>query len=132
MTIVDSSVWVDYLRGTSTPQTDWLNDRLVQRVIGITDLILCEVSQGIREETQFSKTRNRLFTLPLFSNGGRDLTLAAVANYRTLRARGWTVKTIDCLIATLCIVNGHRLLHNDHDYDVFEKELGLAVVHPDR
>ena len=67
----------------------------------------------------------------LFANGGRDLTLAAVAHYRTLRARGYTVKTVDCLIATFCLVNGHPLLHNDRDYDVFERELGLAMVHPD-
>ena len=131
MTIADSSVWVDYLRGTSTLQTDWLDVRLVGHLIGITDLILCEVLQGIREEAQFTRTRDKLHELPLFSNGGRELTLAAVANYRVLRARGYTVKTIDCLIATFCISHGHTLLHNDRDYDVFERELGLAVVHPD-
>ena len=75
--------------------------------------------------------RDKLSSLQLFINGGRDVTLAAVANYRTLRARGYTVKTVDCLIATLCISAGHTLLHNDRDYDVFEKELGLAVVHPE-
>ena len=131
MTIVDSSVWVDYLRGTPTPETDWLDARLLQHLVGTTDLILCEVLQGIRDEAQFTKTRDKLFTLSSFANGGRELTLAAVANYRTLRARGYTVKTVDCLIATFCIVNGHTILHNDRDYDVFEKELALVVIHPE-
>jgi hypothetical protein len=36
-------------------------------------------------------------------------------------------KTIDSLIATYCIENGHDLLHNDSDFDGYEKHLGLRV-----
>jgi len=36
--------------------------------------------------------------------------------------------TIDCLIATFCILEGHRLLHRDRDFDSFEEHLGLIVV----
>jgi predicted nucleic acid-binding protein len=130
MVIVDSSVWVDYLRGASTPQVEWLDHRLPVQPLAITDIILCEVLQGIRDDVKFVKTRDELLKLHLFSNGGQAIALAAAANYRTLRARGRTVKTIDCLIATFCVLNGHSLLHNDRDYDVFVKELGLAVVQP--
>ena len=37
---------------------------------------------------------------------------------------------IDCLIATYCIREGYSLLHNDRDYDPFERYLGLKVIHP--
>jgi predicted nucleic acid-binding protein len=48
-----------------------------------------------------------------------------------LRARGLTVrKTIDCLIATFCILDGHALLHNDRNFDPFEEALALRVIHP--
>jgi predicted nucleic acid-binding protein len=130
MVIVDSSVWVDYLRGASTPQTEWLDQNLTVRPMGITDLILCEVLQGIRDDRQFTKTHDALLKLHLFSTGGGEIALAAVKNYRTLRSRGRTVKTIDCLIATFCLERGHALLHGDRDYDVFEAELGLEIVHP--
>jgi hypothetical protein len=50
-------------------------------------------------------------------------------NYRTLRARGITIRsTIDCLIATFCIEERHELLHCDSDFDSFKEHLGLAVV----
>jgi predicted nucleic acid-binding protein len=39
-------------------------------------------------------------------------------------------KTVDCLIATLCLLQGHRLLHNDRDFDPFETVLGREVVRP--
>ena len=131
MVIIDSSVWVDYLRGTPTSQVQWLDERITVTQFAVTDLILCEVLQGIRTEAQFIKTRDELLKLRLFRNGGQDVALASAANYRALKARGRTVKTIDCLIATFCVLNDHSLLHNDRDYDVFVKELGLAVVSPD-
>jgi len=39
-------------------------------------------------------------------------------------------KTIDCLIATLCMREQHSLLHRDRDFDPFEKSLDLSVIHP--
>ena len=60
-----------------------------------------------------------------------ELALQSALNYRTLRREGVTVrKTIDSLIATFCIENEHDLLHNDSDFDGYEKHLGLRVVHP--
>jgi predicted nucleic acid-binding protein len=131
MTIVDSTVWIDYLGGIRNPHTDWLDRELDRQRLGLTDLILCEVLQGIREDTTFKQVRRTLAQFELIETGGEDLAIASAQNYRTLRARGLTVrKTIDCLIATTCITHGHALLHNDRDFDPFEKHLGLRVIHP--
>ena len=57
--------------------------------------------------------------------------MAAARNSRFLRAKGRTVRrTIDTLIATFCLLEGHALLHNDRAYDPFEEVLGLAVIRP--
>jgi hypothetical protein len=59
----------------------------------------------------------------------RDVAVAAARNYRNLRERGLTPRsTIDTIIATFCIINGHELLHDDRDFDSFEKHLGLKVM----
>jgi predicted nucleic acid-binding protein len=93
-------------------------------------LILCEVLQGIRDAGEFRRIRDQLLTFDVFQTGGAESAIAAAANYRTLRQRGYTVrKTIDCWIATFCLLTGNQLLHRDRDFDQFEKELGLAVVH---
>ncbi|MFZ0541009.1 MAG: PIN domain nuclease [Candidatus Sulfotelmatobacter sp.] len=130
MVIVDTTVWIDYLRGTENPETRWLDRELQQQRLGLTDLILCEVLQGIRDQNAFSRVRTDLLKFQVFQTGGRDLAVAAAQNYRDLRARGYTVrKTIDCLIATFCLQAKHELLHRDHDFDPFEAVLGLQVVH---
>jgi predicted nucleic acid-binding protein len=130
MVIVDTTVWIDYLRGAENPETNWLDANLTQQRLGLTDLILCEVLQGIRDEVEFGRVRGDLLRFQIFRTGGSELAVAAAQNYRGLRQRGYTVrKTIDCLIATFCLQAKHELLHRDHDFDCFEKVLGLRVVH---
>jgi predicted nucleic acid-binding protein len=128
--IVDTTVLIDYLRGSENPETLWLDRELQRQRLGLTDLILCEVLQGIREQSAFARVRADLLKFQVFETGGRGLAIAAAQNYRDLRQRGYTVhKTIDCLIATFCLQARHELLHRDHDFNCFEKVLGLQVVH---
>jgi predicted nucleic acid-binding protein len=131
MVIVDTTVWTDYLRGIDNKETLWLERELTKQRLALTDLILCEVLQGIREPTDFLRVREELLKFHLFETGGKDLAIAAAQNYRSLRALGHTVRrTIDCLIATFCLQAGHELLHRDRDFDCFEEALGLRVVRP--
>lgn len=131
MVVIDSTVWIDYLRGASNTETVWLDRELSRQRLGLTDLILCEVLQGIKNENFFVQTRDELLKFHIFESGSKDLAIAAALNYRKLRQLSYTVrKAIDCLIATFCIEAGHELLHRDRDFDIFEKELGLKVVHP--
>jgi hypothetical protein len=127
--IVDSSVLIDYLADRRTPETDWLEQNLGLRPIGITLLILTEVLQGIRGDRQFDGTLEVLDGLSVFEAGGRELAVQSARNYRTLRQHGITIRsTIDCLTATFCIAEGFELLHNDRDFDPFEQLLHLDVV----
>ncbi len=130
MVIVDTTVWIDYLGGIPNAQTEWLDREMPLQRMGLTDMILCEVLQGIREASEFRRTRDQLLTFEVFPTGGPENAIATATNFRTLRQRGYTVrKTIDCCIATFCISSSHQLLHRDRDFDPFENLLGLQVVH---
>ena len=131
MVIVDTTVWVDYFRGAENPETDWLNTELDRQRLGLTDIILCEVLQGVRDDLVAKEVEGTLLKLEVFETGSVVLAREAARNYRTLRSRGRTVrKTIDCLIATFCLRGQHSLLHRDRDFDSFEKLLKLSVIHP--
>ena len=129
--IVDTTVWVDYLQGVRNTETDWLNTELDRQRLGLTDIILCEVLQGVRDDVIAKEVETALTKCEVFDTGGVALAREAARNYRTLRSHGHTVrKTIDCLIATFCLGGQHSLLHKDRDFDPFEKFLGLSVIHP--
>jgi predicted nucleic acid-binding protein len=131
MVIVDTTVWIDYWDGTSTPEAEWLDAELDRQRLAVTDIIVCELLQSVRDEAEATTVERELAILQIFDTGGVELAKAAARNYRSLRNRGYTVrKTIDCVIATFCLREGHSLLHRDHDFDAFERFLDLSVIHP--
>lgn len=131
MLLVDSTVWVDYFNGFENAQTDYFHQIVDQTPILIGDLILAEVLQGFRSDTDFEKARRVFAKYRQVEMVNPKLALQSARNYRLLRRKGITVrKTIDSLIATYCIESEHDLLHNDSDFDGYEKYLGLSVIHP--
>ena len=88
MVIVDTTVWIDYLRGTENPETRWLDRELQRQRFGLTDLILYELLQGIREQGVFTRVRSDLLRFQIFQTGGSEMAVAAAQNYRDLRRAG--------------------------------------------
>jgi predicted nucleic acid-binding protein len=129
MTIVDSSVWIDYFNGNKTPQTDWLDSALGNTPVIMGDLILTEVLRGFQDNKQFKVAKDLLLRMPFMPMVGRVIALQSADNYRSLRRRGVTVrKTIDVIIGTFCIYYQLPLLHDDKDFDPMVKLLGLKIV----
>lgn len=129
MILVDSSVWIDFFRGRPSRETDILDELLGQEPLLIGDLVLAEVLQGFSADRDFKHAYRLLGSLELIEIGGREIALQAARNFRSLRARGITVrKTIDTLIATRCIEAGINLLHDDRDFDPFTEHLGLNSI----
>ena len=129
MTVVDTSVWIDYFNGVPTRETALLDALLGVEPIVIGDLILAEVLQGFGSERAVREARAALDRLLFRPMVGRDVALAAARNYRALRVRGVTVRrTIDLLVATFCMENGHRLLHTDRDFVPIAEHLGLETL----
>jgi predicted nucleic acid-binding protein len=126
MTLVDSSVWIDYFRGTTTPQCDRLDSLLGTESLLIGDLILAEVLQGFTADRDFNQAQRLLTALQVINLGGRDIAIQAARNFRTLRTVGVAVrKTIDTIIATRCIEGNYALLFSDRDFEPFVEHLGL-------
>jgi predicted nucleic acid-binding protein len=128
MTIVDTTVWVDYLRGRETPETEWLDRHLQIERLGLTDLILCEVLQGVTDRQRVPAVLRELLKLEVYETRGVSLAVTAAEHYRRLRSEDYTVRrTIDCLIATFCLQHDHALLHHDRDFDPFEQVLARII-----
>ena len=69
MILVDSSVWIDYFRGTPTRRTDKLDSLLGVELVLIGDLILVEVLQGFASDRDFDHARRILSALTVVDLG---------------------------------------------------------------
>jgi predicted nucleic acid-binding protein len=129
--LVDSSVWIDYFRGTPTPQAERLDALLGAESLIIGDLVLAEVLQGFVSDADYNEARKLLSTLTVVDLCGAELAIRAAQNFRRLRAEGITVrKTIDTVIAARCIESGFTLLYSNRDFDPFVQYLGLKSAMP--
>ena len=128
MIVADTSVWIDYVNGFETPQTNILDFELENRRVVTGDLIIVEFLQGFREDKQFQEAKEIMDSLEYYDFVGREIAINAAQNFRKLRKKGITIrKTIDVLIATFCIEYRFELLHNDRDFDQMEEVLGLRI-----
>jgi len=127
--VVDSSVWIDFFNGVSTPQVERLDGLLGVTPLAIGDLILVEVLQGFRNERDVGTARQLFRSLALLPMLGGSNAWKAAENYRTLRRKGITVrKTIDGIIATACIEANLPLLFSDRDFQPYVDHLALEAA----
>jgi predicted nucleic acid-binding protein len=127
--VVDSSVWIATLRGQRTAQVTRLLEVSVQEPLIVGDLVMVEVLQGARDDLHAARIEQNLRQHVVEAMVTDEIAVRAARNYRIMRRQGVTVrKTIDVLIGTFCIERGHKLLHDDRDFDPMEAILGLQVV----
>ena len=124
--LVDSTVWIDFLRGRETEQTRKLEQCLHNR----DDLCCCgfvvaEVLQGIRDQKEYVATKRHLDGLVYLDDDRSTFELGATI-YRELRSKGVTIRnSIDCLIASVVVQHSVHLLENDRDYRFIDQHFPL-------
>ncbi|MEZ4683126.1 MAG: PIN domain nuclease [Caldilineaceae bacterium] len=125
--MVDTSVWIDFFRGNDRPEVQRLIAYIeLNERIFTGDLILAELLQGIRAGRELAAVEAAFRAFLVVDMVGERNARQSAAFYRQLRTQGITVrKTIDCLIATWCILNQTPLLHADRDFSPFVP-LGLV------
>jgi predicted nucleic acid-binding protein len=131
MIVVDTSAWIEFLRGTSHPV-----GREVERLIGsdeelaVTEIVVMEVLAGARSAQHLTALRSSILAFPVLDSGLLDFEEAALL-YRACRAEGETVRSLtDCLIAVPAIRAGASMLHNDADFDVISRHADLKIHKP--
>ena len=131
MILVDTTVWIDFFSGKPCTHVTAL-EQLLQTCedICICGIILAEVLQGIRSDSDHTKTKNYFESL-VFLPMTRATFLRSSQIYRTLRKKGITIRTpLDCMIASVAIEHRLPLLHKDRDFDKIAKHTSLEVMKP--
>ena len=132
MLLIDSSVWIDWLRGSDTDAVRFVQARESQEEVALTHMIYLEVLQGVSSQRQFAATKKVLgaqtMLLPL---DVLQTFEAAALLYRRARLTGLTIrKSTDCLIAAMALEHGALLVHNERDFIAMAQATPQLQVYP--
>jgi predicted nucleic acid-binding protein len=130
MLVVDSSVWIDFFRGTETAAKRKLKALLADgsTVIIVPDLVLYEVLRGFRHERDYRSALQLMRGFSWESAFSPELAQEAAQHYRAMVGQGFTVRSaLDVMIGAFCIERDYTLLHNDRDFATMNALRGLRV-----
>jgi predicted nucleic acid-binding protein len=127
--VADTSVWIDNIRQHDTAQVRLLRASEHNDIIA-GDVVVLEVLRGVRSDREAATQEQRFRNYGITPMLNEEIAVFAATNFRKLRLLGITIRSsVDLIIATFCLAHGHSLLHNDRDFDHFERHLGLKVMH---
>lgn len=127
--LVDTSVWVDYLRSATGAAGDAIERRLRAGTAATTDAVLIEVLVGPTAEDVAGRHARLLARCEHLAQESPTDAVQAAALYRACRRGGETPRSqIDCLIAAVAVRHGVPVLHRDRDFDVIARHTPLQVV----
>jgi predicted nucleic acid-binding protein len=129
--IVDSSAWIEYLRGTGS-RAHYQVRAMVRRgtpTAGVTEPVIMELLSGARDSGDFRQIERLTKAMPLAQvDPVCDFTEAG-AIYKMLRNEGITIRSrIDCLIAAVAWRRGATLVHADRDFDAIASRYPVQVM----
>jgi predicted nucleic acid-binding protein len=130
--LVDTSAWIEYLRGTGSAHNLWLRASIREGTpLAWTDPILFELTAGADDRERAEELRALVLRGPMLAVAGLQDWEDAAQLYRTARARGFTVRSgIDCLIAAVAIRTGTPLLTVDRDFEALAEVADLVIERP--
>jgi len=128
--IVDTSAWVEYLRGSGSTAHTRLRDAIeTDAPLATPAPVLMELLAGCSDEAAVLRIQRMLGRYEILEVEGLTDFEDAAGIYRACRAGGETVRSmVDCLIAAVALREGRPLLTVDRDFDVIARYAGLELA----
>ena len=132
MILVDTSAWIEFLRGTESPVCQAVEALIADEAeMATTDVVVMELLAGARDDAHERQLRDLLKRCTMLTVSGLDDYESASRLYRVCRRNGETVRKLtDCLIGAVALRNGCPVLHQDVDFEVLARNVGLLEARP--
>ena len=126
MILVDSSVWIDFFSTTPGLAGNELR-RMIEdsEPFALAGVVIAEVLQGLTRDAH--SIEGFLRQCDMLEPTGFETYCKAATIYRTARARGSSLTTIDSLIAAIALEHGARVFTLDRDFSRMTSITNLAL-----
>ncbi|MBN2265557.1 MAG: PIN domain-containing protein [Candidatus Aminicenantes bacterium] len=125
--LVDTSVWIDYFRGTSESVAAKLDALLTEAQVCVPGIVAAELIQGAKSDREIRAVEDILEALTVIGHGPGAWVRAGKIS-RDLKRRGKTVHLVDCYIAVIAAENGCALFTLDEHFRDIREVLPLRLL----
>jgi tRNA(fMet)-specific endonuclease VapC len=112
--IVDTSVWIEYLKNKPTI-AEKLDRQLLAGDIFTVGPVIAELLQGAKTEKDYRMLKNSINGLPFIETSFENWALAGDISYK-LRQKGITIPITDCIIAAVAFFNNASVMTHDRHF----------------
>lgn len=127
MILVDTCVWIDFLRGRTLPHV-----QLLEALLEDGDACLCEVTYaeilfGAKDDRQFKKYESKFSQIPFLTlptHWHRELARLG----HKLQRNGHRPFIADLQIALTALTHKAELLTTDKDFAIYQRLFGLMLA----
>ena len=126
MHLIDTSVWIDFLRGVSNPRVQLLEGLLEEGEAYLCDITYAEICFGAKDQRQFRKYERIFAELPFLSlpeNWHREIARLGYA----LKSKGHKSYVADLMIGLAALHHRAALLTRDKDFEAYHDLFGLTL-----
>jgi predicted nucleic acid-binding protein len=114
-TLVDSSAWIDFLRGDRAAR-ERIDPLLADDRVAITGVVLAEVLSGARDRPSFHRLERVFGALPLLPEPPQIWHRVAESRFALARA-GVQAAVTDLMIAIAALDSARVLVTRDRDFE---------------
>lgn len=129
MILVDTSVWIDFDRGSDSAPARRLAELIEDEAdIVVTEPVLMEVLAGARDESAWTRLRQLLTSFGWIPADAAVDFEAAAYLHKSCRIAGVTPRGLnDCMIASIALRSGAQVLTADRDFAAMSQVVPLEV-----
>jgi predicted nucleic acid-binding protein len=126
--LIDTTVWVNFLRGLDESVRDRLSVLVNEERAFTSEIVILEILRGAKSEKEYSMLLDDFLALPQLTLDRKTWEIAW-GNSFELKKKGLTIPIVDLLISALAIRYECSLLHSDKHFSLLAKHLGIKAIH---
>ena len=128
--LVDTSVWIKYLKDKPARFSGIVDDILSKQEVYVPKIVIAELIQGSRSEREVSIIEDFVNAFNIIDQK-EDTWIKAGKLSFTLKRKGRTVNLTDCYIAVTAQEHGCQIFSLDEHFKEIQRALNIQLLVPD-
>jgi len=129
--MIDTSVWIDYLRDSNKELNDFIDRLIDQDVVYTNGIIKSELLIGTKTQKEYDLTKNNLDCFNTLELDDRIFNETSKVGFQ-LKRKGTTVPLSDLIIAVQCFEHQLILIEKDKHFEKIKECLDLKLFQDDQ